>query len=239
MKPRTHTSRDTSIDAAAETPGNSLQSMDDNALMQLIAQRDRRAFDVFYQRYQRRVFRFVARKVRSEALAEEIVSDVMMALWRGAASFEGASTVSTWLLGIAYRQTMRALNRDRKHAMVDSDEEAVAVIADLTVTRPESRAIADNDRSLLRHGVESLSEHHRVVVELTANGHSYSEIAGIVGVCENTVRTRMFHARQNLKRFLARVAQDSKALFSKDSEVNVGAQFPPAGFAAEVTTVYN
>jgi RNA polymerase sigma factor (sigma-70 family) len=238
MKTRT-APRDASIDVASATNGTegSLQSLDDAALMHLIAQRDARAFDVFYQRYHRRVFRFVARKVRSDALAEEIASDVMMALWRGAASFEGASSVSTWLLGIAYRQTLRALNRDRKHSKVDSDEEAVAVVADLTMTRPEPRAMADNDRSILRHGVESLAEHHRVVVELTANGHSYSEIAGMVGCCENTVRTRMFHARQHLKRFLARVAQDGKALFSSDPQAGV---FSSAGsLAVETTTTWN
>jgi RNA polymerase sigma-70 factor (ECF subfamily) len=202
-----------------------LESLDDALLIKRIAERDRRAFDVFYRRYHRRVFRFVVRKVRSEALAEEIAGDSMMAVWQGAASFEGASTVSTWLLGIAYRQALRAMTRDRRHSMVESDEEAVAVVPDLTVTRPESRAMADNDRSVLRHGVESLADHHRVVVELSASGHSYSEIASITGCNENTVRTRMFHARQHLKRFLARVSSEGKALFSREPQPEVGRPF--------------
>jgi len=213
----------------------SLESLDDALLIKRIAERDRRAFDVFYRRYYRRVFRFVARKVRSDALAEEIAGDSMMAVWQGAASFEGASTVSTWLLGIAYRQALRAMTRDRRHSMVESDEEAVAVVPDLTVTRPESRAMADNDRSMLRHGVESLADHHRVVVELSASGHSYSEIASMVGCCENTVRTRMFHARQNLKRFLARVSSEGKALFSREPQPEVGQPFS----APDVATTWN
>jgi|SoiMethySBSTD1v2_1073268.scaffolds.fasta_scaffold479574_1 RNA polymerase sigma-70 factor, ECF subfamily len=215
--------------------GKGLESMDDAMLIKLIAERDRRAFDVFYRRYYRRVFRFVARKVRSDAMAEEIAGDSMLAVWQGAASFEGASTVSTWLLGIAYRQALRAMNRDRRHSVIESDEEAVAVVPDLTVTRPESRAMADNDRSVLRHGVESLSDHHRVVVELSASGHSYSEIASMVGVCENTVRTRMFHARQNLKRFLSRVAVEGKALFSREPPP----QFSSSSLASEGSTTWS
>jgi RNA polymerase sigma-70 factor, ECF subfamily len=233
------TSQTSSTQDVAVTEGSSLGA-DDVTLIQRIAKQDRLAFDVLYARYQRRVFRFVARKVRSDALAEEIVSDVMLAVWRGAGSFEGNSTVSTWLLGIAYRQTLRALNRDRKHSIVDSDEELVAVVADLTVSRPEPRAMAANDRSILRRGVESLSKHHRDVVELTANGHSYSEIAGIVGVCENTVRTRMFHARQQLKRFLARVGSDALALCSgKARRQAADDRSADRDFPADVTTAFS
>lgn len=186
-----------------EFPGTTADAKEDRELLSRVARQNREAFETLYRRYYRRVFHFVLRMARSEAAAEEIVSDVMFAVWRGAASFEGGSTVSTWVLGIAYRQALKTLDRNRKHAVVDSDEEALVATVDADPgVDPEYNAIADSDGELLQKGIDSLSAQHREVVELTALGYSYGEIAEVVGCPENTVKTRMFHARQQLKRFL-------------------------------------
>src|SRR5262245_46342037 len=100
----------------------SLQAADDSLLIQRIAGQDRLAFDVLYRRYATRVFHFVKRKVHSEALVDEIVNDSMMVLWQSARTFEGASSVLTWLFGIAHRQTLRALHRSRKHSIIESND---------------------------------------------------------------------------------------------------------------------
>jgi RNA polymerase sigma-70 factor, ECF subfamily len=185
---------------------------DDRELLVRIARQDRRAFEVLYRRYYRRVFHFVARLVRQEAAAEEVVSDTMFAVWQGAGSFEGASSVSTWMLGIAYRQAMKLLEKNRKHRVVDSDDEALAATVDAHPDAdPELAAISDSYSALLQKGMSGLQEHHRVVVELTAMGHSYGEISQIVGCPENTVKTRMFHARLQLKRYLDAVSSDHDA----------------------------
>ena len=178
---------------------------DDRLLLSRVALQDRQAFEALYRRYYHRAFQFVMRVVRNEGAAEEVVSDTMFAVWQGAGSFEGASSVSTWLLGIAYRQALKSLDRNRKHSVVDSDDEMLAATADADPsTDPEAMAITDSDGALLQRGLDSLAEHHRVVVELTAIGYSSTEISEILDCCENTVRTRMFHARQQLKRFLTR-----------------------------------
>jgi RNA polymerase sigma-70 factor (ECF subfamily) len=127
----------------------------------------------------------------------------MLAVWQGAGTFAGGSTVSTWLLGIAYRQAMKLLEKDRKHSVVDSDDELLAQAHDADpASDPERVAMNDSYAELLQKGMAALSEAHRAVVELTAMGHSYGEIAEVVGCPENTVKTRMFHARQQLKRYL-------------------------------------
>jgi RNA polymerase sigma-70 factor, ECF subfamily len=186
-----------------EFPGAAADAKEDRELLSRVARQNRAAFETLYRRYYRRVFHFVLRMARSEAAAEEIVSDVMLAVWRGAASFEGGSTVSTWVLGIAYRQALKTLDRNRKHAVVDSDEEALVATVDTDPgVDPEYNAITDSDGELLQKGIDSLSAQHREVVELTALGYSYGEISEVVGCPENTVKTRMFHARQQLKRFL-------------------------------------
>lgn len=185
----------------------SLQEADDSLLIARIAQQDRQAFDVLYRRYSTRVFHFVRRKVHCEALVDEIVNDSMLVLWQSARSFEGASTVLTWLFGIAHRQTLRALHRSRKHSIIESNDELVADTADgHPGMNPESVAIVRSDGMLVAQGVELLSDHQRAVVELTATGHSSIEIAAMTGSLENTVRTRIFHARRHLERFVARAA---------------------------------
>jgi len=182
--------------------------IDDRSLLERIARQDRQAFETLYRRYYGRIFHFVVRLVRREELAEEIVSDSMFAVWRGAGSFEGASTVSTWMLGIAYRQAMKAMDRNRKHAVVDSNDELLATSVDADpASDPESVAITDSYGALVQKGMDTLADHHRVVVELTAMGHSYGEISEVIGCRETTVRTRMFHARQLLKRFLDNAEQ--------------------------------
>lgn len=183
------------------------QGADDRLLLSRVALRDREAFETLYRRYYSRAFHFVMRCVRNESAAEEVVSDTMLAVWQNAGSFEGASSVSTWLLGIAYRQALKTLDRNRKHARVDANEEVLAQTVDGDpLANPEAAAITDGEGELLQRGLESLSGPHRAVMELTATGHSSVEISEILDCSENTVRTRMFHARQQLKRFLGRAA---------------------------------
>jgi RNA polymerase sigma-70 factor (ECF subfamily) len=189
------------------------ESEKDRRLLGRVAARDRAAFEALYRRYYRRVFHFVVRLVRNDSTAEEVVADVMFAMWQGAATFEGSSTVSTWLLGIAWRQAMRTLAKNRKHTLVDADHEIVDDAVDIHPgANPEAAAHSDSYNALLLEAIAALGDHHRIVVELTAEGHSYGEIARITGSCENTVRTRMFHARQQLKRFLARTELSDRAM---------------------------
>jgi RNA polymerase sigma factor (sigma-70 family) len=185
---------------------------DDRQLLARVAQQDRRAFEALYRRYYRRVFHFVLRLVRQEAAAEEVVSDTMFAVWQGAGSFAGASSVSTWMLGIAYRQAMKLIEKNRKHSVVDSNDELLSAAVDVHPgTDPESAAMNDIYAALLQKAMDALPNHHRVVVELTAMGHSYGEISEIVGCPENTVKTRMFHARLQLKRHLGLAEQGPTA----------------------------
>jgi len=167
-----------------------------------IANRDRAALKLLYDRYAPRVFRFVIRMMKDEAKAQELVNDVMLEVWKGAAGFEGRSAVSTWILGIARFRTLNAL-RGYKPATVDLDDSPEQ--AD-----PASDPNMQQDRAqlkpLLRQALDRLSPEHREVLELTFfQGCSCREIAEIVQCPENTVKTRMFHARNKLKPLLERL----------------------------------
>src|SRR6476661_3277776 len=77
------------------------QETSDEALIGLIADGDKRAMQVLYARHNVRVYRFILRLTGNQSLAEDLVSEVFLYVWRQAESFESKSQVSTWLLAIA------------------------------------------------------------------------------------------------------------------------------------------
>lgn len=185
------------------SPAPSREASDDSLLAQ-IATKDKRAFEIFFHRYHRRLFRFLFRLVNRSDIVEEVINDVMFTVWQQASAFRGESTVSTWLFGIAYRKGLKALQRVQRQELPAQKESIFAA--------PDSEATADAETLFddaafveqLKRGIDLLSTEHRSVVHLTALGYSYSEIADIVDCPANTVKTRMFYARQQLRRFLSK-----------------------------------
>src|SRR5438132_6434853 len=83
----------------------------DEALIRQIAQGNKLAMRALFARHQVRVYRYALRIVRDSGLAEDVVSDVFFDAWQHAGRFEGRSTVSTWLLGIARHKALTACSR--------------------------------------------------------------------------------------------------------------------------------
>ena len=172
----------------------------ESAWIAAIAQGDRNAFEALYGVYSKRVFRYVFRMLRDEALAEEATNDVMVEIWKSAKKFEGRSKPSTWILGIA---RYKALNELRKRKPDAADVTEVEP-ADPSLG-PEAEAGSSRLRERLKVALATLSPEHREVVELTFyQGCSYPEIAEITGVPVGTVKTRMFHAKKYLQPHLER-----------------------------------
>ena len=145
--------------------------------------------------------RFIARMVRCENLAEELVNDVMMVVWRRAGHFAARSRVSTWVFGIAYRTALKGLRRRRLRQLFTHTD----AIEDMAMV--EGGYALQAEQEWLRRGFDRLTPQHRAVVELCYfGGYGYAEIGEIVGCPENTVKSRMFHARRHLKRALPELA---------------------------------
>jgi RNA polymerase sigma-70 factor, ECF subfamily len=165
------------------------QAASDDVLIGRIAQGDRLAMQVLYGRHHVRVFRFGLRLVRNEQVAEDLISEVFLDVWRQAGKFEGRSAVSTWL----------ALRR-RKDA--ELDDEAAGAIED-TSDNPEVTVQKKDTSDALRKCLGHLSAEHREIVDLVYyHEKSVEEVAGIVGIPENTVKTRLFYARKKLAELL-------------------------------------
>ncbi len=179
----------------------------DSALLSSVAAGNRAALEELYRRYHGPVTAFLYRMVGRHGIVEELVNDVMIVVWQKAGTFAGRSKPSTWILGIAYRKALSAVGKLSKAPTL------VEVEADHQVEHggPERRVEERERRHAVFAALGRLSPEHRAVVELTYYfGHSYAEIAEIVGCPENTVKTRMFHARRRLRDLLPREASGAE-----------------------------
>ncbi len=174
-------------------------STDDAELIRRIAGLDQLALRTLIGRHQVRLFRFLMRLIRDEAQAEELTNEVFMEVWRNAGRYEGRSQVGTWLLSIARN---RAISRLRKRRELGWDEDAAAEIADED-DDPEVVAQKQDKAAALRRCLDGLSTEHREIVDLVYYQEmSVSEVAEIVGIPENTVKTRLFYARKKLSELM-------------------------------------
>jgi RNA polymerase sigma-70 factor, ECF subfamily len=178
----------------------SANAVDDLALLTRVAQGDRDAFRRLYSHYHRRLHRFLMRLTRDRALTEEVINDTMMVVWQHAADFRGASRVSTWILGIAYRRALKTLERNRNTTAQDGIVAAAVAPDNVTLDALlQSAEIHDWIDSALA----KLSPEHRMVIELAYFlGLSCEEIADIAGCPLGTVKTRMFYGRERLRQAL-------------------------------------
>jgi RNA polymerase sigma-70 factor (ECF subfamily) len=180
-------------------PADAGDTLSDASLMAQVAQGDRRAIRVLFERYQLIVYRFVLRLVGNSASAEDIVSEVFLELWRHAASFEGRARLSTWILAIARNKAVSAM---RGRSELPLDDATVEAIPDQACSAEQT--LDDAKRSaLLRHCLAQLSPAHREIIDLVYyHEKSVEEVATIVGAPAATVKTRMFYARRRLAEHL-------------------------------------
>jgi RNA polymerase sigma-70 factor (ECF subfamily) len=182
--------RDTSSDHGAS----------DEALVNRIAGGDQLAMHTLFTRYRIPIYRWLLRIVRDETLAEDLLSDVFLNVWRQAASFEGRASVSTWLLAIA---RYKALSARRARIDAELDERIESTVAD-PADDPETTLQKKNRSEILRDSLARLSREHSEVIDLVYyHGKSVKEVSEIIGVGEATVKTRMFYARRKLASLVA------------------------------------
>jgi RNA polymerase sigma-70 factor (ECF subfamily) len=186
------------------------QAMDNDEVLRLlgrIGQADEAAFKTLYHAYSRRLYAYVLRQLGDPAQAEEIVADSLYEVWKQPAKFRGDSQFSTWLIGIARNKVLMAFRSRRP----DSAHEDIDEVAD-SVASDDAGAfeiLAQHQRQEgVRHCTDRLSDEHRECIHLVFyEGMSLAEVAQVQSCPENTVKTRLFHARQKLKACLQRLLQ--------------------------------
>ncbi len=175
----------------------------DDILVERIAAGDKLAMQALFARHRLRVFRFVRGLTGDAALADDVVADTFLDVWRHAGRYERRCAVSTWLLTIARNKAVSALRR-RPHATLD---EALG-IEDPAET-PDVAAERIDRAALLRKCLAALSHEHREIIDLVYyHEQPIADVAQIVGVPLGTVKTRMFYARKRLAELLAAAGVD-------------------------------
>ena len=175
------------------------QATSDQTLIERIAAGDKLAMRVLFARHHVRVYRFALRLVRDETLAEDVIGEVFLDVWRQAATFEARAAVSTWLLAIARFKALSLLRRKGEEAL---DEEAARAIED-PADDPEVTVRKKERSEILRKCWSKLSPEHQDIIDLVYyQEKAIAEVAEIIGIPENTVKTRMFYARKRLAELL-------------------------------------
>ena len=186
--------------AASDDPAG-----DDAGLLRRIVGGDKDAMASFYREHSRVVFAQVLLVVGERVLAEEIVQDTMLAVWRSAGSFRGESSVRSWVIAIARRQSRDRL-RGRRLRVVDD-----ALLADQPGSGPGPEVMALDRAELaeVQGAIRGLAPAHREVLGLAFGcGLSLPEVAHVLEIPVGTVKSRMAAARSALNRTLEEKGQD-------------------------------
>jgi RNA polymerase sigma-70 factor, ECF subfamily len=179
-------------------------AVDEADLVRRVAAGERTALEALYRGYQPRLARFLGRTTRRADVIEEVINDTFWIVWQKADRFRGDSRVSTWIMGIAYRCTLKCL-RDRGASPADPlpDDSSAWAVADPTADREMQDWVAK--------GLARLPVEQRMALELAyGGGHSLEEIASIMDCQVTTVKARMFHARVKLRHLLPALAGDTQ-----------------------------
>ena len=173
----------------------------DYRLIERIASGDRLAMHTLYTRHSVRVYRFALRLVNNETVAEDLVSDVFLDVWRKGRTFEGRSQVSTWLLAIARHKAIDVMNSRSTDPL---DEETYDSVEDPS-DNPETATEKTQNRAILLNCLAQLSVAHRQIIDLVYyHQKTVNEVADITGIERGTVKTRMFYARKRLAELLGK-----------------------------------
>lgn len=172
----------------------------DRELLEAIARGDQGAFQRLYARHSVRIFRFLMRLVQNKATAEEFVNEVFMEIWQHAGRYEGRSSPTTWMMAIAHNKAVSGLRKRREATGVD--DAAMAEVPDLD-DDPEQTTQKQDKGRIMRTCIARLSPDHREILDLVYYQEmSVGEAADVLGIPENTVKTRMFYARKKLSELL-------------------------------------
>ncbi len=186
---------------------NSLNTNDvlDIALLErIVTHRDMDAMKQLYESYQGKLSSFLHRLTSDAEIIEDTYNEVMMTVWNKGHQFQGNSKVSTWIYAIAQRRCLNILRKSYyKNIVISDDEDMLDRLAG-----KDKNDITNETSELINIAIKKLPPKQRMVVELCYfNGMVYEEIAEIMQCPVNTVKTRMFHAKNKLEAIINKLSE--------------------------------
>lgn len=176
----------------ASTHSISKDAEEEYELLSKTARKDKAAFETLYRLLSQPVFHYIFRLLRNKEAAEDLLVEVFSIVWKDADRFKGNSRVKTWVFGIARNQAYNELRKKGRYA-----EELDERFKDEKSTKAFK---GFEDHQLVSKALAKLSEKHREILDLVFfHGTPYAQIATLLDIPENTVKTRVHYAKNALK----------------------------------------
>jgi RNA polymerase sigma factor (sigma-70 family) len=180
--------------------GTAYRDLRDGQLVELVAQKDAGALEALYDRYGRAAYSLARRILAGEALAQDVVQEVFLSLWRDAARFDaGRGTVATYLLSMTHHRAVDVVRREENLRRWRTSDEGLEL-------EPDPRAGVEDEvetgerRAEVRAALKELPDAQREALLLAYfGGYTQREVAALVGVPLGTVKTRMAAGMRKLK----------------------------------------
>jgi RNA polymerase sigma-70 factor (ECF subfamily) len=169
-----------------------LRTLADEDLMQLVRQGNASAFEMIYERHSQAAFSLAYRMAGTRGVAEDVVQEAFLALWRSGARYERArGSVRTWVLGIVHHRAIDALRRVSVHERRRAGDEGLEEILE-TGERTDVQAARREEARAVRRALEHLPSEQVQVIELAYfGGFTHTEIAEMLATPVGTVKGRM------------------------------------------------
>ncbi|HEU4900426.1 MAG TPA: sigma-70 family RNA polymerase sigma factor [Actinomycetota bacterium] len=183
--------------------GTPYRGLRDGQLVELVAEKDAGALEALYDRYGRAAFSLARRILTEETLAQDVVQEVFLSLWRNAGRFDaGRGTVATYLLSMTHHRAVDVVRREENLRRWRTSDEGLELEADPKV-RVEDEVEASERRAEVRAALKELPDAQREALLLAYfGGYTQREVAALVGVPLGTVKTRMAAGMRKMKEAL-------------------------------------
>ena len=183
--------------------GKAYRGLRDGQLVELVAQRDAGALEALYDRYGRAAYSLARRILTEETLAQDVVQEVFLSLWRDARRFDaGRGTVATYLLSMTHHRAVDVVRREENLRRWRTSDEGLELEPD-PKARVEDEVEASERRAEVRAALAELPAAQREALLLAYfGGYTQREVAALVGVPLGTVKTRMAAGMRKMKEAL-------------------------------------
>ena len=186
-------------------PGSTdLRSLADEDLMQLVQRGDPRAFELVYDRHSGAAFSLAYRMVGRGNVAEDVVQEAFLSIWRSGARYERArGSVRTWVLGIVHHRAIDQLRRSSVHDKRRASDEGLEERLE-SGERTDNEVARREEAASIRSAMDTLPADQSHVIELAYfGGFTHSQIADMLDMPIGTVKGRMRLGLDKLRRQLA------------------------------------
>lgn len=183
--------------------------LDDEILVKAHLGGDQNAFQVLFKKYREMVSRLVGSIVKQDSLVEDVVQDVFVLVFKNLPKFRGDSALKTWVYRIAVNEAVRRKNREKRWVLLDDPEKelqgssSTIVILNKGSESPERFVIEGEKREMIDKALANLKPTHRMALTLYyLEDLDIKEISEILEIPEGSVKSRLYYARDALKKAL-------------------------------------